>query len=78
MAIARCDLHGKPKHHVKAPGYSDVPHLPVGHHDSGVVCGKKGCERPAIVWLKRDEEARYEKGHRVFEIHTRTAKIRVQ
>lgn len=78
MAIARCDAHGKPKHHVKAPGYSDVTHLPVGHPNSGVVCGKKGCENAAVVWLKKDEEAQYKNGQRVFEIHTRTAKVRVQ
>jgi hypothetical protein len=52
IAIARCDSHGKPKHNVKAPGDSDVPHLPVGYPNSGVVCGKRDYENAAVVWLK--------------------------
>lgn len=77
MAIARCESHGKPKT-PKIGAYSDTPHLPVGHPNSGVVCGKRDCDKPGIVWLKTPEEADYEKGQRVFEIHTRTAKVRVQ
>jgi hypothetical protein len=42
------------------------------------VCGKKDCENAGLVWLKTDEENEYQQGQRVFEIHTRTAKIRVQ
>ncbi|HEY2359484.1 MAG TPA: hypothetical protein VGK36_00100 [Candidatus Angelobacter sp.] len=78
MAIARCEQHGKPRNNVKPPGYSNVAHLPVGHPNSGVICGKKECENPAQVWLKEDEEAEYKQGQRIFEIHTRTAKVKVQ
>jgi hypothetical protein len=31
-----------------------------------------------LIWLKQHEEEQYEQGQRVFEIHTQTAKIRVQ
>jgi len=78
MAIARCEKCGKPTKNVKPPGYSGAPHLPVGHPSSGVVCGKPGCENPGLIWLKQHEEEQYEQGQRVFEIHTQTAKIRVQ
>ena len=77
MAIARCEMHGKPKN-PKVGAYSGTAHLPVGHPNSGVVCGKRDCENPGLVWLKMHEENEYQKGQRVFEIHTRTAKVRVQ
>lgn len=77
MAIARCEMHGKPQN-PKVGAYSITPHPPVGHPNSGVVCGKKDCENAGLVWLKTPEESEYQKGQRVFEIHTRTAKVRVQ
>jgi len=77
MAIARCEMHGKPAN-PKIGAYAATAHLPVGHPNGGVVCGKKDCENAGLVWLKTDEENEYQQGQRVFEIHTRTAKIRVQ
>ena len=52
--------------------------LPVGHLESGVICGRPNCKNPGKVWLKAHEDKLYESGERVFEIHTRTAKVRVQ
>jgi hypothetical protein len=79
MAIARCENCGKPMgSNVKPPGYSNQAYPPVGHPDSGVVCGKPGCENAALIWLKIDEEQAYQRGERVFAIHTRTAKVRVK
>ena len=75
MAIARCERCDKPEG--RDGGYV-ASHLPVGHPESGVVCGKAECENTAIMWLKEPEEKLYKKGKRVFEIHTRTAKVRVQ
>jgi hypothetical protein len=78
MAIARCEKCGKPSANVKPPGYAEMPFLPVNHPNSGVVCGKAGCENAGLVWLKKDEERQYLQGQRVFGIHTLTAKVRVQ
>lgn len=78
MAIVRCASCGKPTQNVKPPSYLDAPHLPAGHPNSGLVCGKQKCEEPGLVWVKPDEEKEYEEGQRVFEIHTQTAKIKVQ
>ena len=78
MAIVRCEVCGKPTQHVKSPGYSAKPHLPVGHPNSGLVCGKPDCKNPGFVWLKQDEETAYLAGQRIFGIHTQTAKIKVQ
>jgi hypothetical protein len=78
MAIVKCELCGKPTISVKPPGYSKAPHFPVGHPESGVICGKDDCENPGLVWLKLDEESSYRNGQRVFGIHTKTAKVKVQ
>ena len=78
MAIARCEKCGRPIKHVKAPPYSPKPYPPVGHPNSGVVCGTVSCGNAGLIWLKRDEEERYEAGQRVFSIRTHTAKVRVQ
>jgi hypothetical protein len=43
-----------------------------------VICGKDDCENPGLVWLKLDEESSYRNGQRVFGIHTKTAKVKVQ
>ena len=50
----------------------------MGHPNSGVICGRPGCENPGMVWLKLDEEEEYQRGQRIFEIHTQTAKVKVQ
>lgn len=78
MAIVRCEKCGRPTKNPKPPAYSTTPYSPVGHPESGVVCGTVGCENPGIVWLKPDEEREYHNGQRVFGIHTHTAKVRVQ
>jgi hypothetical protein len=79
MAIVRCDTCGKPTTlRVTPPGYADQPYFPVGHPNSGVVCGTVGCENPGLVWLKKDEQQEYVAGTRVFSMVTRTTKVRVQ
>jgi len=76
MAIARCERCGQPRAS-KPPEYAAV-HNPQGHPHSGVICGTKGCENPARIWLKTDEEADYQRGVRVFDIRTNSAKVRVE
>ncbi len=76
MAIARCEKCGRPRAR-KPPPYAPAPHLPYGHPNNGLVCGTKGCEGEAVVWLKTDEESAYARGQRVFDIWTNSAKIRL-
>jgi len=78
MAIVRCEKCGRPTKHVKPPGYSEMTHLPIGWPETAAICGTVGCENSGFVWLKQDEERDYQKGQRVFSIHTQTAKVRVQ
>jgi hypothetical protein len=76
MAIARCEKCGRPRAN-KPPDYVQQ-HLPISYPNSGVICGTKGCENPATVWLKADEEHQYQIGVRIFDIRTNSAKVMVQ
>lgn len=78
MALARCDRCGQPQG--RGGNVYVQSHPPVGHPDSGVVCGREGCENPAMLWLLEDEQRAYTGGQRVFELTQRTnaVKIRVQ
>jgi hypothetical protein len=77
MAIARCEKCGKPTQNVKPPAYSNTAYLPPHYPDSGLVCGSADCDRPALIWLKLDEEAQYRNGQRVFDLPTKAAKVRI-
>jgi hypothetical protein len=79
MALARCEKCGRPDGR-GVNAYGSKPHFPVGHPNSGVVCGTSNCENPAAVWLTEEEDGFYKKGKRVFPItggHNAT-KFRVQ
>lgn len=76
MAIARCTSCPVPKAN-KPPEYSKQPYYPVGHPQSGIVCGSKDCEKDAVIWLKLDEEKAYKGGQRVFDLRTNSAKVRL-
>jgi hypothetical protein len=76
MAIARCQFCPMPVAK-KPPEYSKQSYYPVGHPQSGVVCGSKNCENDAVIWLKLDEEAEYKSGQRVFDLRTDSAKVRL-
>lgn len=75
MAIARCEECGL-QSHVR---YHYVSRrLPVCHPQSGVVCGRSVCDRPAFIWLTATEELDYQCGQRVFFMKTNTVKVRLQ
>jgi hypothetical protein len=76
MAIARCETCGKPRAN-KPPEYAAVAYKPLGYPDTALVCGTKGCEKNAQVWLKEDEKRLYDHGQRVFDLRTNSAKVRL-
>ena len=62
MALVKCESHGgsniKPnKFNGKGP-YSG-PYAPVGHPDSGLICGATDCKKAGLVWLAAKEEKKY-------------------
>jgi hypothetical protein len=76
MAIARCEKCGKPS--AKTPPPYTTSHAPVGHPNSGLICGRKWCTNAALVWLKENEERDYAGGERIFLLPTLAAKVQVQ
>jgi hypothetical protein len=77
MALSRCENCGKPKGR-NGNNYTDPARLPVGHPQSGVVCGTQGCTHSGLVWLLDLEQKQYMEGIRVFDLtgkynHTKLA-----
>lgn len=73
MAIARCERHTPTgtKHTYRAFA------LPVGYPETAAICGRPECEHPARVWLTDADRAAFQKGIRIFNIRTHSAKLRV-
>jgi hypothetical protein len=67
MAICRCQEHSPIR-----GGYvqSVRPARP-----GTILCGRVGCTADALIWLKRDEVVRYNRGDRIFEGATHVAKF---
>jgi hypothetical protein len=77
LAIVRCLDCGKPRAKTP-PDYATTPRRPVGYPQSGVICGSKDCRKPALVWLKLDEDKLYQSGEHVFSFPTLAAKVAVE
>jgi len=79
MALVRCERCG-----VQPAGRGPytrnyVRHVPpVGHPNSGLVCGKPSCEQPGVIWLEEEEATAYTTGRRIFSLQTNTTKVRGQ
>lgn len=72
MALCRCSIHGPPKS-IKYEAYVK----PLNYPNGSLICGIKGCENAALVWLEFDEIQNYKNGIRVFDGPTQFAKVRV-
>jgi hypothetical protein len=79
MALARSSNCGCPNGKGDNT-YSRGPHLRVSFPESGIICGRTGCDGSGFVWLTSHEETKYKLGERVFALtggHA-GAKFRVQ
>lgn len=74
MALGRCKECGKPKGRTSAYVLSREP---IAYPNTAAVCGSKGCENPAIIWLNVQEADAYDRGERVFPLPTAALKVRV-
>jgi hypothetical protein len=72
MARALCDDHRPELVEPETVAYA----LPLGYPGTAVTCDVVGCEKPARLWLSRDERAAFVGGQRVFPIAGGT-KVRV-
>jgi hypothetical protein len=72
MARVRCAAYALETHRY-------VNHvLPVGYPDSGVICGVPSCRLPGLIWLEAQEARSYDRGERIFQLRSRTIKVRAQ
>jgi hypothetical protein len=65
MALIRCNEH-KPSPSATKYEYISTAKKPIGYPNTAVVCGKKGCLDPGLVWLDERETIAYEAGERIF------------
>lgn len=78
MALIRCANCG-----VGPPGTGHVERnyvrsvYPVGHPESALVCGRRNCTQPGLIWLE-EESQDYNAGERVFRLQTGTVKVRAR
>lgn len=75
MAIVRCNDHPimrGAKHRYVAFGG------PPGHPSSGLICGRHACTNPGVAWLTEEEVAEFERGQRVFGVHTNAVNIGIE
>lgn len=64
MALSRClEEHAAPRG--RSVDYVGYVH-PVGYPRTALVCGRRGCERPAVIWLSENDARAYTAGQRVF------------
>ena len=73
MAIARCSDH--PLGSTKQP-YNFYAH-PLGFPQTAAICGRPGCENPALVWLEPGEVKDHKAGQRVFGVKTHSIRVQV-
>ena len=74
MALVKCSeacrRKGNPKH-----TYSSTPYAPVGHPNSGLICGATDCKKAGLVWLTTDEEKDYKQNRTdIFSVGNETNK----
>ncbi len=76
MALVRCKKCGKPKGRTRKYIRNVEP---VGFPNTSSICGRKDCSNPGLVWLEAFEWRKYqEDNERIFEIPSRTVKIRTK
>ena len=75
MALALCKECGARR--LMLYPYTGIPVKPIGYPETSTICSKGPCERPALLWLNRDEEHNLGSGQRIFKAAKSGAKIKV-
>jgi NAD-dependent SIR2 family protein deacetylase len=74
MAVVRCEKCGAPagvRHRYLAAV------KPLGYPNAAVLCCRRGCLRPGLVWLNEKDKANYAAGEMEIVIWGQNVKIRV-
>jgi hypothetical protein len=75
MALARCKKHPPDNTRAKSP-YTAFA-FPLGHPNTGLICGRKDCQNTAYLWLNASEQGRHNQGARIFQVGALAIKIQV-
>jgi len=75
MALARCEMHGRPVGQTSQYRQSAKP---LGYPDSDLLCGRKQCVHIAVMWLDEDDVRGYAAGQRDFALVSTSENVRVQ
>ncbi len=75
MALARCEECGRPIG--KTRKYIRKVE-PLGYPNGALICGKKECLNPALIWLEAHEWREYNLGQTIFEPPTASAMFKVK
>ena len=60
MALVKCKSHGGFNIKSNGKGPYSGPYAPVGHPNSGLICGSTDCKKAGLVWLAAKEEKEYQ------------------
>lgn len=75
MALARCEECGKPIGRNRKY-FGNVE--PLGYPNTALICGKKGCSNPGLIWLEAYEWKEYQSGKTIFEPPTASVKFKAK
>jgi hypothetical protein len=68
-------FYGRCLHHQPRNKEYDAYVEPIGD-PSALVCGLTNCDKPAYIWLDKEEQIAYENGERVFHGATNVVKVK--
>jgi hypothetical protein len=74
MAMVYCEDCGAPtgvRHRYVASA------KPLGYPNEAVLCCRRGCHKPGLVWLNEEDKANYDVGERDIVIWGQSVKIKV-
>lgn len=74
MAMVCCEYHGAPRG-IRHRYVVSIE--PVGYPNEAVLCCRRGCGRPGLVWLNEEDKSSYDAGEREIVIWGQSVKVRV-
>jgi hypothetical protein len=77
MANARCQLHSQDLVDNATRNRYVARAQPLNYPNTAAICGRRCCDRPALIHLDEEEWRQYQMGQRLFNPHTYTVKIQV-
>lgn len=74
MAMVCCERHGAPRGTIHRYVTSVRS---IGYPNPAILCCRRDCHRPGLVWLNEEDQVNYNAGEREIVIWGQSVKIRV-